>query len=372
MAVKAMAHTAGTELGDSAVELDLGFCPPRQRPASAAEAGLLVAQVQTPDYIVTASGVEVPGYVLDTTPAAPSLPLYGLTFELPLTGDWELSFESSGSRILAEQVAVAAVPVPDLDLNGPTAPQDREVWPSSVPVLDRPDPGIYGVNAFYPASPVVAGEAVVQGGRRILPVRVFPFQYNPVTSQLRYHPDLLVQVQVQSGAEGTVPATPPPGDFYEPTALPGDGLLRIHTKERGLYRLTYDELNAAGVPTGPGGANPNTFAVYYKGEQIDIEVMGATDGSFDEGDLVIFYAVPYDGGRFQDYNIYQFVYGNGIVSQRIDTRFVSTTIVPTTPRSSPRLCTSSTTATTAASTRGPVTPTTSLTLRSIPTQATPR
>lgn len=330
MAVKAMAVLVGWSL--VILVLSLAWALPTSLVTHvAAEAGLLVVRVQTPDYIVTAGGVEVPGYALDTTPAAPSLPLYGLTFELPLTGDWELSFESSGSRILVEQVAIAAVPVPDLDLNGPTAPQDREVWPSSVPVFDRPDPGIYGANAFYPASPVVAGEAVVQGGRRILPVRVFPFQYNPVTSQLRYHPDLLVQVQVQSGAEGTVPATPPPGDFYEPTALPGDGLLRIHTKERGLYRLTYDELNAAGVPTGPGGANPNTFAVYYKGEQIDIEVMGATDGSFDEGDLVIFFAVPYDGGRFQDYNIYQFVYGNGIVSQRIDTRFVSTTTVPITP-----------------------------------------
>ncbi|HSN76264.1 MAG TPA: C25 family cysteine peptidase, partial [Anaerolineae bacterium] len=311
------------------VVLSLSWLVPAASVVSAGdETDRLVARVQTPDYNLTAGGVEVADYVLHMLPGAPMLPLEGLTFDLPLAGDWELSFESNGSRILDERVAVAAVPVPDLDLNGPVAPQDRAELPSAVPVVDRPDPAIYGANAFYPASPVVAGEPVVQGGRRILPVSVFPFQYNPVTQQLRYHPDLLVTVEVQRGVEEMTPAAPPPGDFYQPTALPGDGVLRIPTKERGLYRLTYADLNAKSVPVGPGGANPNTFAVYYKGEQIDIEVTGAGDNSFDDGDLVIFYAVPYDGGRFQDYNVYQFVYGAGVVGQRIAPRNVSAPVAP--------------------------------------------
>lgn len=66
--------------------------------------------------------------------------------------------------------------------------------------MDQPDPAIYTVNAFYPASPVIAGEPVQQGNRRVLPVRVFPFQYNPVTHQLRYHPDLRIAVRLLEGA----------------------------------------------------------------------------------------------------------------------------------------------------------------------------
>ncbi|MFZ2360273.1 MAG: C25 family cysteine peptidase [Anaerolineae bacterium] len=303
---------------------------PAQLPVSAAgDTGRLEARVQTPEFQLTANGIEVPGYVRHTAPGAPSLPLHGISFDLPLSGDWELSFESNGSRILDERLFLAAAPTPDLDLNGPVAPQDREVLPSAVPVVDRPDPDIYSVDAFYPASPVLAGEPIQQGDRRVLPVRVFPFQYNPVTQELRYHPDLLVQVQVQRGAEVTEPAAPP-GDFYEPTELPGDGVLRIHTKEQGLYRLTYDELLNAGVPVGPSGVRPSTFAVYYKGQQVDIDVTGAGDNSFDEDDLVIFFAVPYDGGRYQDYNVYQFVYGEGVVGQRIGTRTVAVTSVPTT------------------------------------------
>jgi hypothetical protein len=262
------------------------------------------------------------------TPGAPQLPLKGITFELPGNANWELRFESPGSRILAERFAVAAAPVPNLDLNGPVAPQDLEALPSSVPVVDRPDPGIYGVDAFYPASPVIAGEPVWQDGRHILPVRVFPFQYNPITRQLRYHPDLQITVQVSDGEEGTLPAAPQGTGFYEPTALPGDGALRIHTQQQGFYRLTHNDLQAAGVAVGPGGEDPDSFAVYYMGQAIDIQVTGAGDGSFDPGDLVIFYAVPYDGGRYQNYNVYQFVYGDNVTGPRMTTRQVTAITAP--------------------------------------------
>jgi hypothetical protein len=284
----------------------------------------LQARVQTFDYQLIAEGVEVPGYALHTTPGAPRLPLTGVTFELPDSGDWQLNFESSGSRVLDQQVAVAAVPVPNLEYASLIAPEKLEELPSSVPVVDRPDASIYGVDAFYPASPVVAGEVVVQGGRRILPVQVFPFQYNPVTRQLRYHPDLLVTVQVQRSVDTITSTATPSTDFYQPTALPGAGVLRIHTKERGLYRLTQADLSAKGLAVGAGGVNPNTFAIYYKGQQIDIQVTGANDNMFDPGDMVIFYAVPYDGGRFQNYNIYHFVWGNGVPSpQRMEERTVT-------------------------------------------------
>ncbi len=283
----------------------------------------LQARVQTPEYTVTATGVEVPGYAKHVVPGAPSLPLYGLTLELPAAGAWDLTFESTGSRILPERVTIAAAPVPNLNLPSLIAPDEMAALPSSVPVVDRPDPAIYDVDAFFPASPVVAGEVVLQGGRRILPVRVFPFQYNPVTRQLRYHPDLLVKVQVTDG--GSQPAAVlQPESFYAPISrLPGDGVLRIHTREPGLYRLTYAELSAAGVPVGAGGANPSTFAVYYKGQQVHIDVTGADDGAFNSDDLVIFYAVPYDGGRYQNYNVYQFAYGGGVAGQRMAVRAVA-------------------------------------------------
>jgi hypothetical protein len=306
-----------------------GWTPAAAAPAAAGETGQLYARVQTPDYRLVPGGVEAPGYAADTTPGAPRLPLHGMVFNLPLSGRWEVSFESIGSRILAERVTVNAAPVPNLDLNGPIAPQDMATMPSAVPVVDRPDPAIYAVDAFYPASPVVAGEPVQQGDQRILPVRVFPFQYNPVTRQLRYHPDLRLTVRLLAGESATPDAPQEGGNFYQPTTLPGAGAVRIHTREHGLYRLTYADLDAAGVSVGPEGENPTSFAIYYKGQPVDILVTGSGDGSFDDGDLVIFYAVPYDGGRYQNYNIYQFVYGGGVPGQRMGQRTVTAATAPT-------------------------------------------
>ena len=54
----------------------------------------------------------------------------------------------------------------------------------------------------------------------------------------------------------------------------------MHTRERGLYRLTYTELAAAGIPVGPGGRDPRNFVLYNNGQPVDIQLVGGADGSF--------------------------------------------------------------------------------------------
>lgn len=282
---------------------------------------ILGAQVSTPDYRLTDGGVEVPGYALNTIPGAPRLPLHGITFDLPASGDWEITFESPGSRILDRRVAVAPAPAPDLDLNQPLPLRDL---PSHVPVVTRPDPAIYAVDAFYPPSPVVAGEPLPQDGRRILPVRVFPFQYNPITGQLRYHPDLRITVRVRS-AQPTQETPSRAAAELTARSFPADGIelaARVYTRERGLYRLTYAELAGAGVPVGPGGRDPRNFAIYHDGAPVDVQLVGGDDGVFDPDDLLIFYAIPYSG-RFQSYNVYSLVVADQPNTALMGTRQVS-------------------------------------------------
>ena len=88
------------------------------------EKSTLNEKVETPEYHLTANGVDVPGYALNDLSGTPRLPLRGLTFDLPANGDWELTYESVGSRILDERITIGAVPVPDLNLNGPTSLED--------------------------------------------------------------------------------------------------------------------------------------------------------------------------------------------------------------------------------------------------------
>lgn len=299
--------------------------------AAAQEGGETIEyRIQTPDYILDGLGVHVSGYAVASIPGAPQLPVKGLLIELPLEGAWQVSHRSEGNTVLLQSVYVAPAPSPDLDLNLPEGwANNLDALPSAVPVVSRSTPAIYQANAFYPASPVVVGQAQRQGDKRLLPIQVFPFQYNPVTRQLRYHPDVVVTVQVQPTDSAPAPTSYQPDGFYQATSLPGEGVLRIHTREQGLYRLAYEDLENTGMALGADGEDPASFAIYYKGQQVDIEVTGADDDSFDPGDLVIFYALPYDGGRFQDYNIYHFVYGDGVTGQRMAERPVTAVFTPT-------------------------------------------
>ncbi len=284
----------------------------------------LIRRLRTPQYLFAGQEIRVPGAVMNDTPGAPRLPVYGTLVELPPTGDWELVSRTTGSRTLPERPLIPAAPVADLVLAGPESWTQRQDLPGIVPTTDRPDPAIYKRNAFYPASPAVAGDVQWQRGRRLLAVRIFPFQYNPVTREVRYHPDIEIAVRVtphQGNSLGR-PATGP--DEATEVAALNSGALRIRTGERGLYRLTYDDLLAAGTPLTT--VNPRSFFMTYRGEPVQIQVTGEADGAFDPGDLVIFYAEPYQG-RYMTENVHRFFWKPQAASPL--TRMPTRTVAPT-------------------------------------------
>ena len=85
--------------------------------------------------------------------------------------------------------------------------------------------------------------------------------------------------------------------------------MRIRTAAAGMYRLTYTELLDAGVPVSTAGAvDPRSFQMSNGGSAVQIQVTGAADGRFDNGDLVIFYAEAYTG-RYMTQNVYWLTYG---------------------------------------------------------------
>ncbi len=278
--------------------------------------------IETPGFSLDGVGLSVPGYATHSTPGAPALPVRVELVPLPADRDWTISYTASEGEMLALDVALPAVPVPDLDLHLPGGfplndPDAAANLPSAVPLVERPDPAIYGADAFYPARLAEAGPVVQQRGQRFLPVRVFPFQYNPVQGQARLHRMIEVRITLSPAENATAQADSPEIGSLTPAANPPG--LRIRTAERGLYQLTYGDLQAAGVPL--ASANPVQFAVSYLGAAVDIEVTGAADGQFDPGDLVIFYAEPY-AGRYMNHNVYRFTW-SGAPAARMAARSVS-------------------------------------------------
>lgn len=276
-------------------------------------------QVLTPDFELDSQAVRVPGYGVDHSPGAPALPVWSTIVELPSSSSWHVTYQAPGARVLSQTVDIAAVPVPELASPGPHGWAVEEGLPSSVPTVNRPDAAIYGVDAFYPPSPVAPGQVQWQRGRRLLALRVFPFQYNPVTRRLRYHPDLQITVNLTPGESMERPLGHLQGGVNS-VALTGSAL-RIRTGGRGLYRLTYDDLLTAGVPL--ASSDPTTFAMSYLGQPIGIEVTGDGDSTFEPGELVIFYAEPYQG-RYQANNVYWFTFG-GPAGARMASRSVTPT-----------------------------------------------
>ena len=186
-------------------------------------------------------------------------------------------------------------------------------------------PRSIAADAFYPDSIVVPGAVQWQQGRRLLALRVFPFSYNPVTRRLMYHPDVQITIQVTPGETSGDLRPGVVAGASNPAAMT-TGTLRIRTGARGLYRLTYDNLQTANVPL--ASTDVATFAMSYLGQPVAVEVTGDGDNRFEPGELVIFYAEPYQG-RYQTSNVYWFTYG-GSDGLRIDSRSVITGTQPLT------------------------------------------
>ena len=285
--------------------------------------GTIELVVRTPSYLLTEAGLSVPGYATEDAPGMPLLPVYGALVELPATGDWEISYQAIDSRVLEQHVAVQSAPVPDpswAGLENWTQLSDEEL-PTAVPTIDRPDPDVYGTNDFYPASLVASREVVWQEGRRLLPLRVYPFQYNPVTGELRYHPEVRIQVKITEPVAAVQPEAAPVLAPAAPQALTGTGgTLRIRTAAAGMVRLTYDDLAAKMVPLET--TDTATFAMTYLGQPVDIRVLDGNNNSrLDPGELVVFYAEAYSG-RYSNENVYFFSYG-GAAGARMASRTVT-------------------------------------------------
>ena len=137
--------------------------------------------------------------------------------------------------------------------------------------------------------------------------------------------------------------------LISPIVLKGQSVLsngnwfKMEIAERGMYRLTYQYLQNAGIPI--DNINPTTIKIYgmsagvlpqannsgwpYDPQQLSIEVIGEEDGSFDANDYILFYAedgdkyhfenneLIYEHNIYDDNNYYFLTYG-GNTGNRIE------------------------------------------------------
>jgi len=105
--------------------------------------------------------------------------------------------------------------------------------------------------------------------------------------------------------------------------VPPDPAYKVYVEEDGFFRLTYTDLQNAGVPVDAPEFDPATIQMYFMGREIAIVVEGESDGQFNPGDGVIFYgrsvdSLYYEGllpdHKYTGTNVYWLSYGgdNGL------------------------------------------------------------
>ena len=275
--------------------------------SAGADGGDVHLVVETPQYVLDEQGLRVPGYALSDAPGEPQLPIWTTMVEVPFGADWSVTEAAgNGEQVLYAPALLPSAPVTSLRLRGPAKALDLETVAGAISVESHPDPAIYGADALYPKQVVHSGPEGIARGRRLLPLRIYPFQYNPATGEIVYQPRIEVTVhftprQATETSGVRTSAAAPAGDASEPG-------VRIRTTERGLYRLTYEVLRDAGVPVAE--LNPAQMAMWYVNQPVDIEVTGTGDGKFGPGDAVVFYAEPY-AGRYMTQNVYRLSWSGG-------------------------------------------------------------
>jgi len=212
----------------------------------------------------------------------------------------------------------------------------------------KPSPEIYGSDLAYPGLLAEISNDGVTRQQRMAGIGVYPVQYHPQSNTLTIYKSLEVEVTFEGSPTITHGTAKVESDIYEaffqstlmnyeearswrslpekvknleseidslqvlsdvgtlPWQPPKPGW-RVSIEEDGLYQLTYTELQLAGLLVDE--INPKTFQIFYLGEEIAIQVIGEDDLSFDEGDLIIFYAQGIQS-KYSSNNVYWLTYEN--------------------------------------------------------------
>ena len=198
-------------------------------------------------------------------------------------------------------------------------------------------------NRFFPTNLVETKKAGWIRENRVLPIQFNPVQYNSIRREIRLYHRLVVEIRfIQSNNSLSTQRglLTPESSVYDtifenllvnpqdvrqwrattvrlPRApsIPSTALrYKLIVTEDGMYRITGQDLKAAGVDI--GAITPRTLALTNRGKRVPIFVRGESDGRLDPADEIIFYGEHLHGDvsyihPFSDVNIYWLTWNAG-------------------------------------------------------------
>ena len=180
------------------------------------------------------------------------------------------------------------------------------------------DAEIYAQDADYPPVLAELGERARLRDQDVVPIQVYPVQYNPALGILRHHARIRLRIRfvqplgaqaaampvrassphfermlerlVINHAQDPGSAPPLPGSARAPLAQAAMGAgtrLKLGVETDGFYQVTGSELQTAGLNI--ASVDPQKLQLFEAGQQIAIRVAGEGDNVLDPGDTVEFF-----------------------------------------------------------------------------------
>jgi len=240
--------------------------------------------------------ISIPGYSHGYTSVvgSPRVPMKGLLLEVPENAEISIKvLESEDEGYSGYYLS----PVPHYQAQG------RAGGSRYLAEQFTLDENAYSVNRFYPHSLAELGYSGYLRDQRVVQLKFYPLQFNPVTETLKLNKRIRVQVNFHSSARAQLSSQ----SRITGELPPFDGpVYKIYISRTGIYRLSYEYLasNAPEVLSSPS----STFKLYNKRQEVALRV--------EEGDFIEFYAVAEDT-RYTDTNVYWLIAG-GSAGKRME------------------------------------------------------
>jgi uncharacterized repeat protein (TIGR01451 family) len=207
--------------------------------------------------------ITVAGYGEIDAPGWPRLPAQGTMVGIPPRAELTLSVLEADVTVTPERFNLCPVPQPivEMDVSGRITYKGEE----SVRDVDA-----YASDSLYPASPVEVISTGFARNQRVAQLRFHPFQYNPVSGELRHYRGIRVRLDFTADtqvpprqAEGGKGQRGSGGDRPEHGRSAGDGLQKAkrwytpETAQLQLVSTSVDE-DPFGETVAPTVVNPET------------------------------------------------------------------------------------------------------------------
>ena len=199
--------------------------------------------------------------------------------------------------------------------------------------FDKINKDIYSRNELFPNSGVTLDASYIVRYANIIPIKIAPYQFNPVTRDLIFNYYIKVRIDFNSKLiSGFIPYIDGMTDellresvinYNEAKSFtgksaggdspfsinsnwynPNKNYFKIYVKNKNVYRITYEELISAGVPLG-SNTSIDKLELFNEGLPTPIDIFdNNSDSLFNSGDYFKFVGYPPPSSPYCYLNIY--------------------------------------------------------------------